>query len=221
MDEELIETRKETRRLLVLALLVLAALLLLHFTPLKAWIADTQTLKQHLADYGWRAPVAFIFGSIIAIAIGVPRLALCGVASVLFGFVQGALIAQGSGVLGSYGAFLLARWGGRAWADRKLAGACARLRVLLAQPSIVTIFIARQLPVPGLGVNVLLGILPTRHRMFLLGTFLGYLPSNAIVALAGSSLGNESLSHAITQVSLSMAVLGALSMLLLWISKRR
>ena len=214
------ETAKETRRLWLLAGLALAVVLALHFSPLKAWLDDIRALKAQVGTYGWKAHGFFVVGSIIAIAIGIPRLALCGLAGVLFGFIEGMSVAMVSGVMGSYGAFLLARWGGRGWAERRLAGASERLRAVLAQPSIASIFIARQLPVPGIVPNVLLGILPTRHRTFLLGTFLGYLPSNAIVALAGSSLGKESLEKAIAQVSLSMAGLGAFSLLLVWLRQR-
>ena len=197
--------------------LCLGLLLALHFTPLSAWLDDVRALKLAVQAYGWWAHAAFAAASIAAIAVGVPRLALCGLAGVLFGFAAGALVALVSGLAGSYSAFLIARWGGRGWAERKLAGASARVRSVLAKPTIAAIFIARQLPVPGIVINVLLGIMPTRHRTFLLGTSLGYLPSTAIVALAGSSLGKESLAKAITQVTLSMAGLGVLSMLLVWL----
>ena len=218
--EDLAATSAETRRLLFLALFVLGVVLTLHFSPLKTWLDDLRALKQHIGGFGWKVHILFVLGSIAAIAAGIPRLALCGLAGVLFGFIEGMLVAMASGVLGSYGAFLIARWGGRAWGERKLAGASERLRSVLAKPDIASIFIARQLPVPGIVPNVLLGILPTPHRTFLLGTFLGYLPSNAIVALAGSSLGKDSLEKAIAQVTLSMAGLGVFSLLLLWLRQR-
>ena len=213
-------TGAETRRLALLAAIVLALLLALHFTPLKDWLDDVQALKQHVQAYGWKAYVGFSLASVAAIAVGVPRLVLCGVAGALFGFVAGGLVSLVSSVAGSYGAFLLARWGGRDWAERKLAGASTGLRRLLAKPSIGSIFIARQLPLPGILINVMIGVLPTRHRTFLLGTFAGYLPSTAIVALAGSSLGKESLAVAIGQVSLAMASLGGLTALLIWLRGR-
>ncbi len=219
--EDLTGISGETRRLLFLAVFVLCALLALHFTPLKAWMEDIRVLKAQIDGYGLLADGVFVLASMMAIALGVPRLALCGLAGALFGFVEGALVALLASVLGSYGAFLLARWSGRAWAERKLAGASERLRGTLAEPTVANIFIARQLPVPGIVPNVLLGIMPTPHATFLLGTFLGYLPSNAIVALAGSSLGKESLTKAITQVSLSMMGLAALSILLVWLTNRR
>ncbi len=220
MQRDLTDTRGETRRLLALAVLVLGVLLVVHFTPLKAWMDDLRAMKQHIQGYGWKAYAGFWLASVGAIAVGVPRLALCGLAGMLFGFVAGALVALGSGVMGSYGAFLLARWSGRDWAERKLEGANDGLRALLATPSIGSIFVARQLPVPGIMINVLIGVLPTPHRTFLLGTLLGYLPSTAIVALAGSSLGKDNLGVAIAQVSLAMAGLGAFSALLMWLRHR-
>lgn len=215
-----VETRGETRRLLVLALVILGLLLALHFTPLKAWLDDIRAVKQHVQGCGWKAYAGFWLASVAAIAVGVPRLALCGLAGALFGGVAGGLVALGSSVMGSYGAFLLARWSGQDWAARRLIGASDGLKALLAKPTIASIFIARQLPVPGILVNALVGILPTPHATFLIGTILGYVPSTAIVALAGSSLGKESLVLAIAQVSLAMAGLGAFSALLLWLRGR-
>jgi uncharacterized membrane protein YdjX (TVP38/TMEM64 family) len=215
-----IEPTGETRRLLVLALVVLALLLALHFTPLKAWMDDVQALKQQIRALGWQGYAGFGVASVAAIALGVPRLALCGVAGVLFGFVGGALVSLVSGVAGSYGAFLIARWSGRDWAERKLAGAGETLKEVLAKPDIASIFIARQLPLPGIVMNVAIGMLPTRHSTFLVGTALGYLPSTAIIALAGSSLGKESLAVAIGQVTLAMAALGVLAAGLMWLKRR-
>jgi uncharacterized membrane protein YdjX (TVP38/TMEM64 family) len=214
------EPTGETRRLLMLALAVLALLLALHFTPLRAWLDDVQALKQQIRELGWKGYAGFGLASVAAIALGVPRLALCGLAGVLFGFAGGALVSLASGVAGSYGAFLIARWSGRDWAERRLAGAGTRLKEVLAQPTIGSIFIARQLPVPGIVVNIAIGLLATRHSTFLAGTALGYLPSTAIVALAGSSLGKESLAVAIGQVTLAMAALGVLSAALMWLNRR-
>lgn len=214
------DTKKETNRLLIGAVIIAVLIALLYFTPLKQWLAELQALKTHIDQYGWKAHAVFVLGSIAGIAFGVPRLALCGLGGVLFGFVEGLLASQFAGVLGSYGAFLLTRWWApKAWVQSKLAGS-ERLRALLERPSIGSIFIARQLPVPGIVPNVLLGMLATRHRTFLIGTFIGYLPSNIPVALAGSSLAKESLSKAIAQVSLSMLVLGICSALIMYVRRR-
>jgi uncharacterized membrane protein YdjX (TVP38/TMEM64 family) len=210
-------TRAEARRLLILALAVAGVLLALHFTPLREWIDDLQALKQQIREWGWKAQAAFTVGSVAAIALGVPRLALTALAGALFGFVAGGLLALVSSMIGSWGAFMLARWSGRGWAESRLAGASETLRRVLATPTVTAIFVARQLPVPGILINVMLGVLPTTQRVFLIGTALGYLPSTAIVALAGSSLGKESLAVAMAQITLSMAGLAAFTVLLAWL----
>jgi hypothetical protein len=63
------------------------------------------------------------------------------------------------------------------------------LKKLLKKPSIMRVFWVRQLMVPGLVLNVLLGMTPVRHSRFLLGTALGYLPLNVAFSLVGSGLG--------------------------------
>ena len=219
MREELETPSSETRRLWLLALLVLLALVLLHLTPLKGWVEDIQAIKSRLDALGAIADAAFILCCILAVAVGVPRLALAGLAGALFGFIEGTLLSLVSATCGSYGAFLLARWGGQAAAERKLRSAGPRLRSLLTTPSVGSIVIARQLPVPGLVVNMALGLLPIRHATFLIGTVVGYVPSTIIVALAGSSLGKDDLKLAILQISLSLAALAVLSALLIWLSR--
>lgn len=216
------DTGRETRRLAMLALVVFGLLVLLHFTPLKAWIDDLQAFKGQIRGWGWQGVLAFTVASIAIIALGVPRLLLCGVAGVLFGFVTGSISALVASVAGAYGTFLFARWSGRGWAERKLAGSTvsAGLKRLLARPTIGTICIARQLPVPGIVINTAIGMLPTRHATFLLGTTLGYLPSNAVIALAGSSLGKDSLPTAITQATLAMGALGVLAAVMMWLRHR-
>jgi uncharacterized membrane protein YdjX (TVP38/TMEM64 family) len=219
-DPNLSETRRESYRLLIGAGFVALLIVVLHFTPLKQWLAEAQKLKAHIDDYGWTAHAVFILASIVGIALGLPRLVLCALGGMLFGFVEGLLASQFAGVMGSYGAFLLTRWWApKGWVQRKLAKS-EKLRSLLAHPSIMSIFIARQMPVPGIVPNVLLGVLPTKHRTFLLGTFIGYLPSNIPVALAGSSMGKETLATAIAQVSISMVALGAFSALIVWLRRK-
>ena len=219
-SEEYVDSRRERRRLLVTALVLVGLVLGLQFTPLKQWLQEIQTLKAWVSNYGWKAHVFFVFGSVAAIAVGMPRLMLCGLGGVLFGFAEGLIASQMAGVLGAYGAFLLTRrWAPKEWVERKLAGS-ESLRRLLARPSVSTIFVARQLPLPGIIPNVLLGVLGTRHSTFLVGTFLGYLPSNIPIALAGSSMGKESLQRAILQVSMSMSALAVFSVLIFWLRRR-
>lgn len=214
------DTSAEARRLLVLAAAIAVIVLVLHFTPLREWLDDLQALKEQIRGWGWKAHVGFCAATIAAIALGVPRLALTALAGALFGFVTGALLALVASMAGSWGTFAFARWSGRGWAEGRLAGANETLRRVLATPTITAIFVARQLPVPGVLINVMLGVLPTTQRTFLIGTALGYLPSTAIVSLAGSSLGKDSLATAMTHITLAMIGLAVTTLLLVWLHKK-
>ncbi|MEY5027532.1 MAG: hypothetical protein RLZZ244_3060 [Verrucomicrobiota bacterium] len=218
--DERTESKRETLRLVVTVAVVGGLAVALRYTPLKHWFQEAQAHKALIASYGWRAHVCFILASVLGIALGVPRLLLCAAGGMLFGAWEGLLTSQFAGVLGAYGAFLLTRlWAPKEWVQRRIAGN-ERLRQLLSRPSVGTIFVARQLPIPGVVPNVLLGVLGTRHRTFLLGTFLGYLPSNIPIALLGSSMGKASLEKAFFQVSLSMCALAGFSTIILWIRRK-
>ena len=63
------DANRETKRLLFLALFVLGAVAVLHFTPLKQWIDDVQSWKVYVRQFGWWAHWGFIILSVGAIAV--------------------------------------------------------------------------------------------------------------------------------------------------------
>jgi uncharacterized membrane protein YdjX (TVP38/TMEM64 family) len=214
------DPNKETRRLLYLALIVAGLVAVLQFTPLKSWIADVQAWKTYVDQFGWRAHVAFVVASVLAIAVGVPRLLLALLAGALFAFKEGFALAMITGLCGSYFTFLAARGGSSAKLRERIKNVSTSVRKLLEKPSVLHIFFVRQLPVPAVVPNVLLGLVKTPHRKFLLGTFLGYLPSNAAVVALGSAFGKDDAIKALTHVSLGMAALGAVTLVIIYVRRR-
>jgi uncharacterized membrane protein YdjX (TVP38/TMEM64 family) len=213
---------KSERKLLIMALVVVACIAIVHFTPLHKLTSD-QTWKIYIQHLGIWASTLFFLVSTSLIALGIPRMILCGLAGVLFGFQTGFIVGQFSALFGSYATFVFSRWGGREWVMQRI-GNNQRLRDLLKKPSTFTIFLLRQLPIAGVVPNLILGLTPVKHRYFLLGSFLGYLPSSALVAAVGSSLGKgvstQTLSHSIMQITLAMLALGGISGLVWWLKKR-
>jgi uncharacterized membrane protein YdjX (TVP38/TMEM64 family) len=138
--------------------------------------------------------------------MGVPRLAFCSAAGLIFGFGEGLLLSHVGSTLGSYGAFILSRHGFRRAAESR-AEKWPWLKKMLKKPSVMRVFWARQLMVPGIVLNVLIGMTPVRHSRFLLGTALGYLPLNIAFSLVGSGLGKESIATTMTQLLAAMAVI--------------
>jgi uncharacterized membrane protein YdjX (TVP38/TMEM64 family) len=211
--------RRENRRIgwLVLGLTLLLAVS--HFTPLGAWIADIQQAKDWLRGHGWTGRAVFGAACALGVLSGLPRLPLCAAGGLLFGFATGLSLSWLGTTAGSYGVFLLARTGARR-AVLARAATVPWLTGLLEKPSVLRIFWARQLMLPGVLINVLLGVTPVSHRAFWFGTLLGYLPLNVAFTLVGSGLGKGSLAQSLTQL---LGALGAVHLLgwLLWRLVRR
>jgi uncharacterized membrane protein YdjX (TVP38/TMEM64 family) len=203
--------RRSFRKLVVLALVLGLAVTVLHVTPLRALVSDVQTWKAKLNAVGPVAPLLFLFLGTGLVALGVPRLALCGLAGALFGFLLGSGIAYLSALGGGYLTFLFVRWGGREWVRRRLA-LSPRVRDLLSHPNWGSVVLFRQLPVVGLVQNAALALTELSHREFLGGTAIGILPSTLLVALIGSGAGKASLKASLTALSLSMILLGLLAL---------
>ncbi|MCB1212420.1 MAG: VTT domain-containing protein [Verrucomicrobiales bacterium] len=204
-DEATRSLGKENRQILILVSVIASFMLLAHFTPLRGWIENVQAWKGYVREFGLWAHLTF--GTVVALAvmIGIPRLPLCAAAGLIFGFGQGVAISLISSTLGSYGTFVTARFGGRKAALAR-AENLGWLKHLLQRPSLARVFWVRQIMVPGVVLNVLLGLTSVKHPVFLLGTALGYLPLNIAFALGGSSIGKNSLGQTIGQLLGAIAV---------------
>ena len=152
--------------------------------------------------------------------LGVPRLPLCAAAGLIFGFGEGLVLSLVSSTLGSYGAFVLSRHGFRRAVESR-AEKWPWLKKLLKKPSVMRVFWVRQLMVPGLVLNVLLGMTPVKHSRFVLGTLLGYLPLNVAFTLVGSGLGKGSLANTFTQLLAAMAVINIAAWLVYRVMKKQ
>ena len=224
--EELLEQEasaslwKENRQVLILALCVIAFLAVAHFTPLQSWLKSGQQWKRYIDEFGVAAHLVFGAVSATAVMFGMPRLPLCSVAGAVFGFKEGLVISWLSSTFGSYGAFLLSRWGGRRVAEQRIQR-WPWLRALLAAPSLLRVILVRQLMVPGVVLNLLFGMTAVRHRTFLFGTLLGYLPLNIALTLVGSGLGKEDFAESLKQILAALAVINVVAWGVVKLVKKR
>ncbi|MEN3942492.1 VTT domain-containing protein [Prosthecobacter sp. SYSU 5D2] len=197
--------KHENKRVFILVAVVGLFMVLAHFTPLKAWITNVQAWKGFVDELGWIAHASFILACAGGVMIGLPRLPLCAMAGLIFGFVEGMALSLVGSVCGSYGAFLMTRAGAR----RAVLARAERwpwLKKMLEKPSWLKVFWVRQMMLPGLVLNVLLGVTEVAHSTFLVGTATGYLPLNIAFSLVGSGLGKGSLAQSLTQLLGALAV---------------
>lgn len=206
-------------RLGAIALFVAVCVAVLHFTPVKDYLTELGELQRLLAGAGPFAPAIFCGVAAVAIFVGAPRLVFYTAGGVLFGFGLGFACAQLAALAGAYGPFMFARRVGDDWVLARLER-FERLQRRLRDPSVLDVFLCRQLPVWGLVINLMLGTTRLTHGRFVLGTFLGYLPQGVIFTLIGSGLAEESTLHAISRVWGAVPLVLAGALLTTWLVRR-
>jgi uncharacterized membrane protein YdjX (TVP38/TMEM64 family) len=197
--------RTEALRFALVIAVVVAGLAVVHLTPLRERIEDVQRWKAWLDTLGWWAPVVFVAASALLIALGTPRLLFCFVGGVAYGFWRGLILGQFASLFGAYGTFLLVRWGAGTWLQRRVAR-WGRFGELVRRPTLPAVVLLRQVPMTGVIPNTLLGMTSVRHRVFLAGSFLGFIPYTAVTALIGSGAGKRSLATGLLQLGIALGV---------------
>ena len=176
-----------------------SCILLIHLSPLKEYLAGIQDLQAVVADEGYFAVFIFAGVTIVATSLGAPRLMFYTLAGLLFGFSLGLFVAQTSALLGAYVPFMFSRWVAGGWLLSRL-GRYERLKKRLQNPTIIDVFLCRQLPIWGAMVSILLGMTKVNHSRFLLGSFIGFLPQGVIFAMFGSGFAASSILQAISRL---------------------
>lgn len=177
--------------LLFLAFL-LAAQAVLFFTPLRDVLHRIQEISDRLQAMGWTAPLLFVPAVAGLVLVGIPRLLLCPIGGMAFGFLPGLLWTQAGTIIGFYLTFLFVRKTGRELFHRRRDGEGRpepkKMARFFEQGGILAVFLVRQMPLAGFYINILLGFSPVKHRDFLVGTLFGILPEAVPATLIGAGL---------------------------------
>lgn len=207
------------RRILMKSLtlaLLLGCGLLVYLTPLKSWLEQGQLIVAQLAALGYWAPLAYVLAGAVLAAAGVPRMLICSLGGLAFGFAWGLAWSHLATLLGSYATFLFVRWSGRDWSlDHfpRLRGFTGQMH----QRGILAVLLIRQLPMAAFYNNLLLGLTPVSHRDFWIGSFLGYLPMGVTASLLGAGLIQADAAQAARYMAFAAISFGALGITLKWL----
>ncbi len=197
---------KQIIKAVVMVLVIMGGIYLIYLSPLKDYLHEVGKVQDTLQRTGNWAPVLFTVFAAVLISFGLPRLIICPVAGAVFGFIWGLFLSQLATLLGSYATFLFVRWGGRNFVMRRWP-LLTDLTGIFERKGFAAVFLARQLPVGGVFVNMVLALTPVRHFSFFTGTLAGILPEAIPATLLGAGaiemMGNQS-------VWKTLAALGAL-----------
>jgi uncharacterized membrane protein YdjX (TVP38/TMEM64 family) len=206
--------RVHWRNLLLLALGAGVLLTVVYLSPLRHLLTHWQEMSQYIRGFGILAPLVLTVTVAVLVSVGFPRLLFCVIAGMALGFWSGLFWTQLGTLMGNYITFTVARRGGRAWAERFLARR-GKLKQLLRQEGVSGVILARQLPVPGLLINLACGLFCSRQRDFLIGTVIGQLPEAIPCTLIGAGILQSSFKR-----SFGLIALAVVAVVVAWLGLR-
>ncbi len=196
-------------RLALVGLALLAAAMVVHLTPIRAWLADAEKIRARLTGLGlWVYPVSIVAVTVL-VSCGVPRLLLCALGSVVFGLWPGLIVTQLGALLGNYIAFLVIRHNGRAWVLNRWPK-LTKWADMIHDHGIAGVFLVRQLPGHAMLLNTCLALSHVKHVDFLVGTLLGALPEAIPAALVGAGMVKASMMDSAGYLALAGAVVAVI-----------
>ena len=206
-------------KLLLAGAIIIAVLGLIYLTPLREVTRQPAKVSEYLKTLGWIAPVAFAALTAVVVSVGFPRLAMCIIGGLAFGFVPGLLWANLGALVGSYATFAFVRMEGRDFIMRKWPR-LHKYERLLSGGGVWTVILAKQVPMNGLIVNALLGLTRVRHRHFLLGTAIGVFPEAIPFTLAGAGIATGTFGKSAAYIGLAVALFVAAALVVRWLARR-
>jgi uncharacterized membrane protein YdjX (TVP38/TMEM64 family) len=207
-----------SRKIAVISLFLAVAgcSLLIYSIPLKDILNQSHQIKSWLSETGYAAPAVFTLAVALLTSIGMPRLLLCSLAGMVFGFNWGFVCSHLGTVLGAYLPFIFARWAGREFVQQKFPKITALTASTQAQGWRYVLFM-RQLPISGLYNDILLGLSTVSHYDFWIGTALGFLPLGVTATLIGAGAIQADISHLAQYLGIAACAFFFLTLSLKWI----
>lgn len=203
-----------------LLIAVVACSLIIYSMPLKEVLNQSHQIKSWLAETGYAAPAIFTLAAALLTAIGMPRLLLCSLAGIVFGFSWGFVWSHFGTLLGAYGTFIFARWSGREYVQEKFPKIIALSQSTQARGWRSVLFM-RQLPISGLYNDILLGVSTVSHCDFWIGSALGFLPLGVTATLIGAGVIQADMTRLAQYLGIGACAFFLLTLSLKWILAQR
>ncbi len=208
------------KKFLILSPVVLLVLVIAYSSPLSDYLSRVSEISGKIRGFGIAGPIVFIAAMSILVAIGFPRLIFCPIAGITFGFVAGLAYSVIGSLIAYYAVFLFVRWSRNEF-GMKNKEEHQKIMALIKKGGIPAVILARQVPVHGMVVNIILGLSPVKHVDFLFGTAIGLIPEAAPCTLFGSSAAQGSLQRSIIYLAVAVVFIAVLWIGLIVYTNRR
>ena len=181
------------RSLPLLALLAVGVVVLGHSVDATRWLTP-DGLRAAVGADEWYGPIGFVLVMVGAMFLPViPKLALLGLAGILFGPWYGFVYAWVAQVVAMTVMFVLARTSLRRLARRLVhehSGAIRRLELRLEHQGLQVVAALRLFYFMGTPISIMLSTTQLRLRDFVMGTGIGVVPAVALAVLSGDAVAS-------------------------------
>lgn len=210
------EVVEGTRRLqagrIIAAILFVAAVAAIYLSPAREWL----TLENARATLDglrslWYGPIVFIVVYAAACVLAVPASIFVLSAGIIWGWAFGVVYALIGSILGAAASYFVARYIGGGLLQRfGRMGISAQKQ--LEKAGFRSMLILRLIGLPFPVLNFAAGVARMKFSDFMLGTALGIIPSQFVIAYSADSIANGTLSggDAMIRVFIAAGLMGLL-----------
>lgn len=157
---------------MVFVVFIVAAILLIRFTPIKNYL-NAGTLGRFLQGAGVWAPVVYMLIYAVGVCLFVPGTLLTGLGAAIFGAYRGFLYVWIGAMMGSAAAFLIGRTLGRDFAASLIGDKLKRYDDAIERNGFATVLYLRLVYFPFTPMNFGMGLTKVRFWDYVAGTGLG------------------------------------------------
>jgi uncharacterized membrane protein YdjX (TVP38/TMEM64 family) len=176
MEEDLQQPTKKTSRAVVKAIVlvffIIAAVLLIRFTPVKNYLT-ADALGSFLETAGLWAPVLYMAIYAVGVCLFLPGTLLTGLGAAIFGAYWGFLYVWIGAMMGASAAFFIGRTLGRDFAASLIGGKLKKYDDAIERNGFATVLYLRLVYFPFTPMNFGMGLTKVRFRDYVAGTGLG------------------------------------------------
>ena len=166
------KNRRGLGKALALIAFIIAAILLIRFTPVRGYLT-AESFGGFMEKAGYWAPLLFILIYAVGVCLFVPGTLLTGLGAAIFGAYWGFLYVWIGAMLGAAAAFFIGRTLGREFAASLIGDRLKKYDDAIERNGFATVLYLRLVYFPFTPMNFGMGLTKVRFSDYLFGTGLG------------------------------------------------
>ena len=172
MEQPAKKTSKPIVKAIVFVVFIIAAILLIRFTPVKNYLT-ADALGSFLETAGLWAPVVYMMIYAVGVCLFLPGTLLTGLGAAIFGAYWGFLYVWIGAMMGASAAFFIGRTLGRDFAASLIGNKLKKYDDAIERNGFATVLYLRLVYFPFTPMNFGMGLTKVRFRDYVAGTGLG------------------------------------------------